>query len=156
MMGRKVVNTEQTGLNMRSSASATAKVLSVIPRGTTVTVTGKTENNFTEVIYLGKNGYCSTEYLGDKLTRGTGTGGSNNKTPITPTEDDSTLKTSSMTDKTKKILKWTGIAAAAGVVGYMVYKYTTKGKKKQSALSGFSSRRRKRISRKPFKTLRLK
>jgi uncharacterized protein YgiM (DUF1202 family) len=50
-------------LNLRSGASTTSSVLLVIPRGSTVTITGGLTNGFYPVTYNGTAGYASGSYL---------------------------------------------------------------------------------------------
>jgi len=50
-------------LNMRAGAGTNFTVLTVIPRGTTVTLTGKSANGFYGVTWSGRTGWASSDYL---------------------------------------------------------------------------------------------
>ncbi len=50
------------GLNLRSGASSTASIITVIPNGTVVTGL-ESSNGFTKVNYAGKTGYVSSQYI---------------------------------------------------------------------------------------------
>jgi uncharacterized protein YraI len=50
-------------LNMRAGAGTTFTVLTVIPRGTTVSLTGQSANGFYGVTWSGKTGWASSDYL---------------------------------------------------------------------------------------------
>lgn len=50
-------------LNMRSSPSTTASVLTVMPDGATVTLTGRSSNGFRSVSYNGTSGWAYATYL---------------------------------------------------------------------------------------------
>lgn len=52
-------------LNMRSSASLGASVVTVIPSGSTVAVTGGAQNGFLPVVYRSLSGWSSADYLRD-------------------------------------------------------------------------------------------
>lgn len=55
--------TTTTDLNLRAWASTEAEVLTVMPAGATVTLTGGSENGFLAVEYQGQAGWASQDYL---------------------------------------------------------------------------------------------
>jgi len=59
-----------TSLNLRADASLSGAVLTVIPSGATVSLTGDSQNGFLPVTYDGLNGWASAEFLGDGSTAG--------------------------------------------------------------------------------------
>lgn len=62
--GSYVVVTETDPLNLRASpAIADGNVLATIPKGATVTATGKNQNYFAEVTYQGIKGWAAAKYL---------------------------------------------------------------------------------------------
>ena len=52
-----------TNLNMRFRADSLSKVLTVIPKGTPITIAEDCDCNWIPVVYNGKIGYVSTKYL---------------------------------------------------------------------------------------------
>ena len=52
-----------TNLNMRFRADSLSKVLTVIPKGTQITIAEDCDCNWIPVVYNGKIGYVSTKYL---------------------------------------------------------------------------------------------
>ncbi|MBP0966561.1 MAG: amidase domain-containing protein, partial [Oscillospiraceae bacterium] len=60
-----IVSTQSDNLNMRSAPSASGSVIASIPRGTEVFVV-RTADNWGEVQWNGKTGYCSMDYLTEK------------------------------------------------------------------------------------------
>ena len=52
-----------TALNVRTGPSTTSKIVKVLPRGATVSTTGKTSKGFSEVTYAGDLRWVSTQYL---------------------------------------------------------------------------------------------
>ena len=61
--------TTTTSLNMRAGAGTTFTVLTVMPAGATVNLTGQSANGFFGVTWNGKTGWASSEYL--RVTTGT-------------------------------------------------------------------------------------
>lgn len=59
-----------SALNLRSDASLSGAVLTVIPSGTTVSVTGDGQNGFLPVSYDGLQGWASADFLSDGSTAG--------------------------------------------------------------------------------------
>ncbi len=62
----------QTSVNLRSEPNTSCSVLASLPNNTTVTVTGKS-GNWYSIIYNGKKGYVSADYLTVSQTSPTGT-----------------------------------------------------------------------------------
>ncbi len=52
-----------TSLNLRSSASTNSSVLAVMPSGAQVQLTGVAQNGFYQVVYNGRTGWASAQYL---------------------------------------------------------------------------------------------
>lgn len=149
----KIVNTASDPLRLHSTKTeGDSNVIAKMPKGASVSVIKETADGWAEVTYNGKTGYCASRYLKDPnmAVMPTTTGSSTTSS----TQQQSTLKQSTMTDNVKKILKWTGIAAAVGVAGYFVYKAVGKkrptttasaGKSKSvKSLAGVSHKRKKK------------
>lgn len=62
--GGKTVQTTDS-LNLRKGPSTTSAVLTVMPAGASVTLTGGSQNGFLEVTYNGMTGWASADYLTD-------------------------------------------------------------------------------------------
>jgi hypothetical protein len=60
--------TTTANLNLRSGASLAASVITVIPAGTTVSVTGAAQSGFLPVTYDGQSGWASADFLRDPAT----------------------------------------------------------------------------------------
>ena len=58
-----IVNTNHSALNMRTKASMTGDIICAIPKGTKIELVAMTNNDWYQVRYNGKTGYCSTKYL---------------------------------------------------------------------------------------------
>ncbi len=58
-----VYNTDGANLNMRSGASTSTTIITKIPAGSTITVTGDASNGFYPVKYGNYSGYASTSYI---------------------------------------------------------------------------------------------
>lgn len=58
-----VYNTDGANLNMRSSANKNASIVTKMPEGSTLTVTGDSTNGFYPVKYGNYSGYASTAYI---------------------------------------------------------------------------------------------
>ena len=58
-----IVNTNHSALNMRTKASMTGDIICAIPKGTKIELVAMTNNDWYQVRYKGKTGYCSTKYL---------------------------------------------------------------------------------------------
>ncbi len=70
------------GLNLRSGASSTASIITVIPNGTVVAGL-ESSNGFTKVSYAGKTGYVSSSYIAktsNPVSTATATMSANNST----------------------------------------------------------------------------
>lgn len=61
-------------LNLRSSANTSASVVTVMPDGASVTLSGATSNGFSQVTYNGQTGWAYTIYLSTGDDGGTGNG----------------------------------------------------------------------------------
>lgn len=61
--GYGIVTTLRTQLNMRNAPSMSGKVIFKIPKGAVVHVTGEAIGGFFPIIYEGKVGYCSSDYI---------------------------------------------------------------------------------------------
>jgi uncharacterized protein YraI len=55
--------TTTVSLNLRSSASLSASVILVMPRGAAVNTTGVTQNGFSQLTYQGTTGWAASQYL---------------------------------------------------------------------------------------------
>lgn len=62
-VGNGVVTTLSTSLNVRCTPSMSGDVIFKIPKGAIVSVTGSATGGFYPIIYEGKNGYCSSQYI---------------------------------------------------------------------------------------------
>ena len=78
----KVVNTDGTGLNLRSKANTTSSVLMTIKEGATFTITAKT-GSWYKVSYSGKTGYVHSDYV--KIVN-------NNSGNTTPSNQETSMK----------------------------------------------------------------
>ena len=58
-----VYNTDGANLNLRSAASTSSSIVTKIPAGAQITVTGDATSGFYPVKYNGKSGYASTSYI---------------------------------------------------------------------------------------------
>ena len=67
-------------LNMRTSASTSASVITTIPKGTSVEVVDKSNSDWYKVNYNGQTGYVSSKYI----TLGNNNSSDNNNTTTTP------------------------------------------------------------------------
>lgn len=65
-----------TDLNLRAQASTSSSILTVIPPGGTVTVTGANQNGFLPVTYNGLAGFAYADFLSSGTSDGTSGGGS--------------------------------------------------------------------------------
>jgi hypothetical protein len=61
--GNNPGKTVVTDLNLRSGPTTSATVITQIPLGSMVTLTGQTQNGFVAVDFDGKKGWCSAAYL---------------------------------------------------------------------------------------------
>ncbi len=87
----------QTSVNLRSEPNTSCSVLASLPNNTTVTVTGK-NGNWYSIIYNGKKGYVSADYLTVSQTSSTDT--PDTSTPSTTTPNPSTQITPPSTNTT--------------------------------------------------------
>lgn len=62
-MGNGIVTTLRTPLNVRDAPSMDGSVIFKIPKGAIVSVTGTSISGFYPIIYEGKTGYCSSQYI---------------------------------------------------------------------------------------------
>lgn len=62
-VGNGIVTTLSTPLNVRDTPSMRGDVIFKIPKGATVSVTGASISGFYPIIYEGKTGYCSSQYI---------------------------------------------------------------------------------------------
>lgn len=62
-MGNGIVTTLRTPLNVRDAPSMDGNVIFKIPKGAIVSVTGAAISGFYPIIYEGKAGYCSSQYI---------------------------------------------------------------------------------------------
>jgi uncharacterized protein YraI len=67
--------TTTANLNLRATASLSGAVLTVIPQGTSVSVTGSAQNGFLPVTYNGQSGWASADFLGASGNPGENPGG---------------------------------------------------------------------------------
>lgn len=61
--GNGIVTTLSTSLNVRNAPSMDGSVIFKIPKGVIVSVTGEPIRGFYPIIYEGKTGYCSSQYI---------------------------------------------------------------------------------------------
>jgi len=88
-------------VNLRSSASLTAAIVTVVMKGTTLTVTGVTSNGFTQVVVSGATNWVYTQYL----TAGSTLATTPTKPAPAPTPAPSTPKTVLATATTTSALQ---------------------------------------------------
>lgn len=62
-MGNGIVTTLRTPLNVRDAPSMEGNVIFKIPKGAIISVTGGAVDGFYPIIYEGKTGYCSSQYI---------------------------------------------------------------------------------------------
>ena len=63
LIAQDITKYTTTNLNMRFRADSLSKVLTVIPKGTPITIAEDCDCNWIPVVYNGKIGYVSTKYL---------------------------------------------------------------------------------------------
>lgn len=149
---RYVWTEESDNLNLRDAPSTSGKVIGKIPRSQKVDVlAASTPSGWAAVQYNGQRGYCSSQYLTASLAKATEPKkvSAYSATPSTspiiyggnPSTHSPSTNTNSMTDKTKKILKWGAIAVGVGVAGFVIWKLVKKNKEEApKALSGVGRR----------------
>lgn len=80
-----VYNTDGSNLNMRSQANTKSSIVTKIPAGSTITVTGDAVSGFYPVKYGNYSGYASSAYI--TFTKPTNATNSNNSNFIWPVKD---------------------------------------------------------------------
>lgn len=171
----KYVTGDNVRLRSSTDTTSTKNVISTLKKGATVTCNpGRSNSSWGYVTTVdGKSGYMSAVYLADstpgtpKTTSKTTTDTTprtatdttkNNAVPaVIPSNPNNSSNNSSMTltENTRKYIKWGAIALLAGGVGYGIYKAVKNGNsgnsgsapakaKKAKGLSGVSRRRRKK------------
>lgn len=75
-----------TGVNLRSGAGTSYSIITVVPTGAAVTLTGSTSNNFLSVSYNGSDGWLYADYVsssgGSSSGSGNGSGNSSSSSII--------------------------------------------------------------------------
>lgn len=132
-----VKKTTTANLHMRASATTKSRSVTVIPKGKTVTVTGKAKGKWHPVSYNGKKGWASGTYLkpAKTVTSKPATSSTAKKPASTPTSSTPNLTINSFTNAT--------VSAGKSKSYTPTYKYTGSVKVNSKLISAYNSRGQK-------------